>query len=107
MQIPSTEIVSHPLSFGDPNGRLFWWKGQRYRALDSERVPLYRRLFANGTVPTLVEKGLLVDTELTSLTLRGSPVSILHAEMPVVSYPSEWSTTMIRDATRAVMLMET
>ena len=107
MQIPSTEIVSHPLSFGDPNGRLFWWKGQLYRALDSERVPLYRRLFANGTVPALVEKGLLVDTEMTSLTLDGSPMIIRHREIPFVSYPFEWCTTMLRDAALAVIDIET
>ena len=106
-KIPTAEIVSHPSSFADPNGRLFWWQGQLYRALADVRAPLYRRLFAEGTVTKLVDKGLLVDTELTSLALDGSPLIIRHREIPFVSYPFEWSATMLRDAALAVIDMET
>jgi SAM-dependent methyltransferase len=105
-RIPYSEIVFHPLSFVDPSGRLFWWKGQLYRAISAERAPLYRRLFDEGIVQRLVNKGLLIETEITSLQIDGYEMVLRHRELPFVSYPYEWCAAMLKDAAITIIDIE-
>jgi len=105
-RIPYSEIVFHPLSFGDPSGRLFWWEGHLYRAISTERASLYRRLFDEGIVQRLVNKGLLIKTELTSLQIDGYEMVLRHCELPFVSYPYEWCAAMLKDAAITIINIE-
>jgi SAM-dependent methyltransferase len=102
-QIPYSEVLFHPLSFADPSGRLFRWEGRLYRAISAERASLYRRLFDEGIVPRLVNKGL-IETELTSLQINGYEMVLSHRELPFVSYPYEWCAAMLKDA--AIMVID-
>ena len=102
-RIPYNEIVFHPSSYADPNGRLFWWRGQLYRAISTERASLYWRLFDEGVVERLINKGLLIETELTSLLIDDYKMVLRHRELPFVSYPYEWCAAMLKDA--AIMLI--
>jgi hypothetical protein len=97
-RIPFTEVVFHPLSFGDPNGRVFWWNGELYRAITSGRAPLYRDLFANGVVRELFENRLIVDSEVTDFFLEGYDLVLKHRKVPFVSYAFEWCGPMLKDA---------
>lgn len=106
IQILSSEVDFHPLSFGDPNGRLFFWKGQLYRGIRQERASFYKQLFQDGVVQNLISKGLLVETELTNLTLDGYELVLRHRRVPFVSYAYEWCAPMLKQAALAVIDIE-
>jgi len=100
-RISHCQIEFHPHSYGDPDGRLFWWNGQLYRAISPERAPFFTKLFEDGTIRQLVEQGLLVGSELTEFTLDGYGLVVHHQTVPFPSYPNEWSPVMFRDAALA------
>ncbi len=97
-QLPSDELAFHSLSFCDYNGRLFKWQGNLYRAIPTEQTPLYQDLFERGIVEDLVAKKLLVETQLTSLTVENYDLILEHRRIGFVSYPREWCDEMLKDA---------
>jgi hypothetical protein len=107
-RIPHDEVKFHPHSFADPDGRLFWWRDRLYRGLRSEWATLFRKLLQRGIIQRLIERGLLVETEPTELTLDGYAIVVRHRPLPFASYPEEWCPAMLRDAALAMveLLME-
>jgi hypothetical protein len=101
VQIPFSEVTFHSHSFGDPDGRLFWWDGQLYRGISHGKTPFFRQLFSDGTIQELVDRGVLVGSELTNLTLDGYGMVVRHHCVPFVSYPHEWCAAMFKDAVLA------
>ena len=92
------EIAYQPHSFADPTGRVFSWGGGLYRGLRGDATPFFRKLFEQGTVRQLVDRGLLVDSELTDLRLEGYEMVVKHRRVQFPSYPAEWCASMLRDA---------
>ncbi len=102
------EIGAHSLSFSDYNGRLFSWRGGLYRAIPADQSGLYRALFEQGVeaagveagvVRSLIQFGLLIDTEPTDLQLDAYDLVLRHRRLPFVSYPAEWCDAMFKAAT--------
>jgi len=89
-------------SFRDPGSRVFHQDGQTYRALDRRAMENWRELAATRFFEDGVADGRIVGTELTEgvETIDGDEwVGVLHHEqIPVVSYPYEWTFSMLRDA---------
>lgn len=106
MEIKVNDVVFHPHSFADPSGRLFWWQSELYRAVNGERAQLYRSLFDSGVIDSLIAKGLLVETELTDLTLNNFELVLRHRIFPFVSYAYEWCAPMLKDAASTVITLE-
>jgi SAM-dependent methyltransferase len=102
-QIPREAVRFHPLSRGDPHGRIFEWEENLYRGIPSSSAPLYRRLFAEGTVQRLVDSGALIQTEPTPFSLEGFELVLRHRRVPFVSYAYEWSGSMLKDAALRVL----
>lgn len=100
-RIPGHEIIFHPHSFGDPAGRLFWWRGQLYRAIRSEWMPVLERLFDEGVIRKLVDRGLLIESQPTALKVDGYEMVVRHQTVPFPSYPEEWCPAMLKDAALA------
>ena len=97
-QIPYDEVTFHPHSFGDPAGRLFWWRGELYRGIRSEWTTTLRQLFRDGIIQGLVDRGLLIETLPTSLKIDGYEMVVSHRHVPFASYPEEWCPAMLKDA---------
>ncbi len=106
IEIPLEEVEFHPLSFADPSGRLFWWRKELYRGIPQEKADLYERMFRDGIAQKLVEKQLLVETELTTLALDGFGLILKHRPVVFVSYPYEWCPLMLKDAGLMVIELE-
>jgi hypothetical protein len=102
-RIPHDEVKFHPHSFADPDGRLFWWRGGLYRGLRSEWATFFRKLLQQGIIQRLIERGLLVETEATELTLDGYAIVVRHRPLPFASYPEEWCPAMLKDAALAMI----
>jgi hypothetical protein len=96
--IPSEEVDFHPHSFADSHGRLFHWNGDLYRGIRFEQVAFFSRLFREGLIQDLIERGLLIDTEPTAFKLEGYELIVRHKSVPFPSYPNEWCAAMLKDA---------
>lgn len=97
MRIPADEIRLSPLSYMDA-GVLFRWRDKLYRAIPPGRVDLVRRLFSTGLIDALVKQGLFVQSSITDLALDGYGLVVEHEEIRPVSYPREWTFSMLKDA---------
>jgi SAM-dependent methyltransferase len=97
-QIPYAEVQFHPHSFGDYHVRLFQWQGHLYRGICPEGAPFFAKLFQDGVIQKLSGKGLLIESELTSLALDDYTMVVRHRKLPFVSYPNEWCGAMFKDA---------
>lgn len=106
VEVPLSEISFHPMSFADPGGRVFLWKDQLYRGITYDNVDFIRQLFDEGIVQKLIDKGLLVQTEITDLSLEGYGLVLSHGTVPFVSYGYEWCADMLQDAARLIVNLE-
>ncbi len=89
--------------FQDPAGRVFEHKGEFYRAIYPGSVAHIRGLFEKGIVQPLIERGLLVPTEITPHTLPGYGLVLKHRAAPFALRPHEWARPALRDAARTFL----
>lgn len=88
-------------SFRDPDGYMFEYKGELYRAVKLSYKPAFDHLLSSGLYQELVNKSLMVSFEevdplqfgLTGVYLVLKPERILF-----ISYPYEWAINMLKDA---------
>jgi hypothetical protein len=102
-RIPSDEVSFHPHSFADSRIRLFSWKGQLYRAIGGDYAPFFSRLFERKVVQSLVDKSLLIDSQLTPFALEGYEIVVRHRRILFNSYPNEWCAAMLKDAALTIL----
>src|SRR6266851_1330991 len=107
MKLDNNEVVFHPLSGADPQARVFWWKGDLYRAIRSDHVSFYEHLLSAGIIRNLVRRKLLIDTEATDLELDGYALVLKHQTVPFVSYCYEWCGEMLKASALSVLELET
>lgn len=101
--IPDEEVNFHPHSFADDAGRLFHWNGQLFRGISYSHSAFFVRLFREQIVQDLVERGLLIETDPTDLSVNGYGIVVSHRSVPFVSYPNEWCAEMLRDAAVTIL----
>jgi hypothetical protein len=82
----------------DPNGRVFRFEDEYYRAIYPHRVAHVTDLFEKGIVRELTASGLLIPTERTDLTLSGYGLILKHRRLPWSTKPFEWPWVLVRDA---------
>jgi hypothetical protein len=97
------EVAFHPHSFADDAGRLFFCDGELRRGINSRHTPFFARLFADGVIQSLIERGLLIDTEPTDLVMDGYGMVLRHRIVPFVSYPNEWCAAMLKDGALTIL----
>jgi SAM-dependent methyltransferase len=90
-----------PGSFRDPESRVFYAGDQVYRALSPDGLADFEALEATG----LLDDGRVVRTEkagdaaaLRDLLVHEPAAVLRHERIPFVSYPYEWTFSMLRDA---------
>jgi hypothetical protein len=104
----SNHAVADGGSFRDPDSRVFELGGNVVRGLTGDGLADWDAFVQSGLMAMLVEDGSLVETEpgdadaLAALRSRdpdGSWVAVLrHERVPFVTYPYEWTFSMLRDA---------
>jgi hypothetical protein len=88
-----------PASFRDPSGYVFRRDGVLYRAIQPVAAPDWTAFQERGLASSLIEDGLLVSHEPAApdlAPLPGAAVVIQPREMPLISYPYEWSFSQLR-----------
>lgn len=103
-------------SFRDPSGFVFVHKEQVYRSLDKSSADVISRLTESGLLAELIKDEMIVPTSIVDtdsslhkelLGLVSSASSFLHHEkIPFVSYPYEWSASMLADAAELTLRLQ-
>src|SRR5437870_9706784 len=104
--LPAVEMTPHPLSFADPNGRLFRWKDQLYRGITARRADLYRELLTTGALREVFDRQLLIKTEIATARIGDYPLVLKHRHLLFATYAFEWSAAMLKDAAYMVLELE-
>jgi len=94
-----------PGSFRDPDSRIFTTDGRVLRLLSEQGLADWRELSSSKLFGELVQEGALVGTrEVEGVSgvpegIHGGVAAVLeHDVIPFVSYPYEWTFSMLRDA---------
>jgi hypothetical protein len=90
-----------PGSFRDPDSRVFYAGDAVYRALSSEGLADFRALQQAGLLedPRIVATELVEGgPELPTALVKETAAVLRHERIPFVSYPYEWTFSMLKDA---------
>ncbi|MDG5467932.1 class I SAM-dependent methyltransferase [Deltaproteobacteria bacterium IMCC39524] len=101
-----TDYQVEPSSFRDSNGRVFYCRGNIYRGLSKKALCDWERLSSTNLFPHFLAAGKLVGTTQVDPTDEGFPPDLIqdwaavlkHQAVPFVSYPYEWSFSMLKNA---------
>jgi SAM-dependent methyltransferase len=103
-------------SFRDPAGFVFFYDDHTYRTLDSVSFSLVQELETKGILSDLVGHGYLIDTRVIAPAdslcktlqshLPGEQHFLHHATVPHISYPYEWSFSMLADAAQLQLVLQ-
>lgn len=87
-----------PASFRDPSNQVFYADGEVLRGLRGTAVEDWRALAATEFFPRLVDAGKICATAPVDRSDDRFPLVLRHERIPFVSYPYEWTFSMLRDA---------
>lgn len=95
-----------PGSFRDRNGRVFYIEGATYRALSDKAFADWQALSATRFYTRFADSGKIIRTERVendrvngvSRHADGWAAFLQHHTIPYISYPYEWSFSMLKDA---------
>jgi hypothetical protein len=97
-------------SFRDPSGYVFYFQDEIYRALDSDSFTLLQQLDKDELLSRLEKLGYLIPTKIITQTdpvystlkenLPHENHFLHHAKVPIISYPYEWSFSMLADSAK-------
>lgn len=93
--LPVTDV--EPASFRDPANQVFYADGRVLRGLRGAAVDDWRALSATDFFGRMVTEGKLCATEPAE-QFDGFDLTLRHERIPFVSYPYEWTFSMLRDA---------
>lgn len=93
-------------SFRDPSGRVYSYGGRIIRGVDSATASDFARLQASTFFRKAIDKGRIVPTKLLDaddpaaarVLADGWSAALEHEKLPMISYPYEWSFSMLKDA---------
>ena len=101
--LPNESIEWLNTSRQDPTGLLFQYEGEIYRAVYKNAVSKVMHLFEAGIVNDLIDKGLLIDTQIGDFTVSGFGLVLHHKKIPFLSLPEDWSRSILLDAAKTVI----
>lgn len=94
-----------PGSFRDRSGRVFYRDEGVYRALDETAALEWRHAAQSDFVRRFMQAGRIVRTQQSAVPPPDDAPNcwqlvLQHERVPFISYPYEWSCSMLRDAAR-------
>jgi hypothetical protein len=108
--MPQNNVQCEFGSFRDPSGYVFFFQDSIYRTLDSASFSLVQQLEREGILSNLATQGYLVPTKVISQAnplyrtlkehLPHEQHFLHHEKIPLISYPYEWSFSMLDDAAK-------
>jgi hypothetical protein len=87
-----------PGSFRDPASHVLLDEDKAIRLLDERGLEGWRALSATGFFRSAVTEGRLIDAVEMAEAPPGSAAALEHPRLPFISYPYEWTFSMLKDA---------
>ncbi|MBB5519491.1 class I SAM-dependent methyltransferase [Amphiplicatus metriothermophilus] len=92
-----------PASFRDPAGRIFYKHGRVFRAISDEAVNDFIFSHSNAILKKLIAEGGIIESfETPAKSLGGIEANwariVEHPKLPFISYPYEWSFSLLQRA---------
>jgi hypothetical protein len=97
----SQSFIQHPASYRDPSGFIFTHNGKLLRQVNLSFKEDYDQFVGTGCYDHMVRKGWLIPHRESKENLTGSAncyKTLTPEFVPFISYPSEWSFDMLKDA---------
>lgn len=95
---PSADLSFEPGSFRDRHGRIFYRDGEVFRAINQEALSIWESLSSSRFFSQAVRDGRIIATQkIDESPLPGWFATLKHALVPFISYPYEWSFSMLKD----------
>lgn len=96
-------IKTNPASFRDPSGYIFEYQGGIYRKINPIYLPIYQMIMKSGFYTKLTDNNLMIHhTEIDRNKFEDDTsdqgIIIKPDQLPFISYPYEWSFSMLKDA---------
>jgi ribosomal protein L11 methylase PrmA len=91
-------ITAEPGSFRDPASRVVDDDGRVVRLLDERGLAAWEALSATPFYRSAVEAGDLIDSTPLPSGLDGAAGALEHPRLPMITYPYEWTFSMLKDA---------
>lgn len=87
-----------PGSFRDPASHVVFEDGRVIRLLDERGLAGWQALSATKFFERATSDGRLVETKQVDASEHGSAGALEHPRIPFISYPYEWTFSMLKDA---------
>lgn len=88
-------VLFDPASLVDTFGKVFYYNGEVYRAINPEGEAICKKVLKMGKK---WEKHGLVRTRKASVSLNGYPLTVWHERILYKNYCMEWLPAMLKDA---------
>src|SRR5829696_10126729 len=101
MSISTGKPQQHPSSYRDPSGYIFTYQGEIYRQVNKSFQKDFELFNSSGLYPLLVSENLLIPHKEIDENFTGDSScfkSIQPERISLISYPYEWSFSMLKDA---------
>lgn len=102
-EINLEEVEFSAGSLVDDVGRVFYWKHRLFRAINYNAVSITKEILTCGLLDELIQNNLFPKTWTTEYSLEGYGLIIEHEKISRITYPFEWSFSMLRDAAITVL----
>ena len=103
-------------SYRDPAGFVFLLGDEIYRAVDADHWRVLAQIQESGLLPELIHTGMVVNSRLVpsdsdehvalQRACPGWAHFLWHERLPVLSYPYEWSFSMMADAALLTLALQ-
>lgn len=94
------------LSNVDDVGRVFTYENKIMRGIYPEKVDYVKKLFSSGLIAALYSENFIPRTVISEYYTDEFPMVLEHERISTVSYVTEWTFDMVRDAGLLVLSME-
>lgn len=90
------EVIQNPASLVDNVGFVFHHEGRVHRAITPSNVELFNQLLGERAA---LEAAGLCPAQLSDLTVEGAGLVVEHETVRFVTYPADWPSAMLAEAT--------
>lgn len=87
----------------DKHAILFKYGNKIIRAINNEFTNLFTEIIGNTAIKELISSNILIETEISSIAIKGHELILEHPLLPFVSYPFEWTPSMFKDASLTIL----
>ena len=102
-RININEINLEAMSIVNDIGILFTWNGRLFRAIKQSSAGDIKQLFKCGLIKDLIENSLFPESWISDYEFEGYDLVVEHKKIKNVSYPYEWTFSMLKDAALAIL----